>query len=65
VLADLRTVQPLARTKNTEVIAQLVREHAADNGVQRDASVLVPADDGLQVQTLVPIIDHQHGADGK
>ena len=65
MLADLRTVQPLARTKNTEVIAQLVREHPPDQRVQRDASVLVPADDGRQIKTFVEIIDHQHGADGK
>jgi len=63
VLADLRTVEPFARSRHAEVIAQLVGEHAAYQYVQGDASVLVPADDGRQIKTFVEIIDHKHRAD--
>ncbi len=65
MLANFLSVQPLARSQHAEVIAQLVREHPPDQRVRGDASVLVPADDGRQIEAFVEIIDHQHGADGK
>ena len=34
-------------------------------GIERDALALVPSDDLVQPQSLVPIIDHQGGAYGK
>jgi len=62
---DLRPVHPFAGLQYAEVVAQLVGQHAADQGIDIDALGLQLADRLVQLQALVPIIDHQHRADGK
>ena len=65
MLSYFLPVQPFARLKDAEVLAHFIGEHTSDKSVQRDALVLVPADDGRQAQAFVEVIDHQHRADGK
>jgi hypothetical protein len=65
VLQDLLPVHPFAGLQNAEIVTQLVNEHPTNKGIERDALALVPPDDVVQPQSLVPIIDHQRRADGK
>lgn len=65
MLSHFRSVHPFARLKNAEVIAQLVGEHSSYGRIDRNALVLEGADDSIQIKLLVPIVDQQHGADGK
>lgn len=44
---------------------QLVDEHPEDKGIERNAAALMPSDDVVQPQSLVPIVHHQHVADCK
>ncbi len=65
VIPNLLSIKLFTRLQDAEVIAQLVNEHPTDKGIERDALGLVPSDDVVQTQSLIPIIYHQRRADGK
>jgi hypothetical protein len=47
--SHFRLIQPFIRSKDAEVVSEVVGERVSNESIERDASVLEPADDAVKM----------------